>query len=285
MGIQLFGRAIAVDVAGISIASAATKTGISETLRVKFKVVRSLPKEPNEAVIEIYNLTKDNRAALQESGSPLVLQAGYTENLSQIFGGAIDHTTNILNGRDWISSIQASDGGKEFRSARINTSIAGPAQIGDVLQAAADALGIDPGNIADKVSAGSVRGSLTEFVNGVVLSGKAEQQIEKIVKSMGYGWSIQDGKFQLLGPDETLGDQAFLLTTSTGLVGIPEAGEDGLVKARGLLQPEILPGKKIELQSETLDSINGLYRVEKATFSGDTWGSDWYVDIEGKPVT
>jgi hypothetical protein len=101
---------------------------------------------------------------------------------------------------------------------------------------------------------------------------------------MGYSWSIQDGKFQLLGPEETLGDQAFLLTTATGLVGIPEAGEDGLVKARSLLQPEILPGKLVELQAESLDAVNGAYRVEKATFIGDTWGNDWYVDIEGKPI-
>lgn len=284
MGIQLFGRAIAVDVGGISIASAATKTGIAETLRVKFKVVRSLPREPNTAQLEIYNLTKDNRAALQESGIPLLLQAGYTENLSQIFGGAVEHTTNLLNGRDWVSAIQGSDGGVAFRTARINTSLEGPAQVGDVLQAASDALGIDPGNIAEKVRDGSIRGALTEFVNGVVLSGKAEQQLDKVVKSMGYSWSIQDGKFQLLGPEETLGDQAFLLTTATGLVGIPEAGEDGLVKARSLLQPEILPGKLVELQAESLDAVNGAYRVEKATFIGDTWGNDWYVDIEGKPI-
>jgi len=284
VGIQLFGRSVTVDIGGLIITTAAAKTGVSDTLRMKFKIVRGGKKEPNTADLDIYNLVKANRSAFQEKNLPITIEAGYTENVSQIFSGNLEHVDNVLNGRDWVSSIQAADAGQAFKSARINVSFAGPAQVGDVLQAAADALGVDPGNVADKVSAGSIRGALSEFTNGIVLSGKAEQQLDKVVRSMGYSWSIQDGQLQLLGPDETIGDQAFLLTTETGLIGVPEAGEDGLVKVRGLLQPEILPGKQVEIQSLGLESINGLYRVEKTTFIGDTWGSDWYVDIEGKQL-
>jgi len=286
MAVQLYGRNVAVNIGGLLIATTSAKTGeLKDSLRIKFKVTRTRKKEPNTATIDIYNLRKDNRVAIQEKGLAVSIEAGYTENTSQIFLGDLDHSETVLNGRDWISTVQAADSGQAFKSARINVSIAGPAPIGDVLQTAADALGIDLGNVSEKVSAGAIRGALTEFTNGVVLSGKAEQQLDKIVKSMGYSWSIQDGALQLLGPDETVGDQAFLLQSGTGLVGVPEAGEDGLVKARSLLQPEILPGKKVKIESIGAESISGFYRVEKTVFVGDTWGSDWFVDIEGKPVS
>lgn len=283
MAVQLYGRNVAVNVGGLLIATVSAKTGeLKDSLRVKFKVTRTSKKEPNTAAIDIYNLRRENRTSLQEKNLAVSIEAGYAENTSQIFLGALDHSETVLNGRDWVTSLQAADGGEQFKSARVNLSFAGPAPVGDVLQAAADALGVDAGNVADKVSAGSIRGALSEFTNGAVLSGKAEQQLDKVVKSMGYSWSIQDGALQLLGPDETVGDQAFLLQSGTGLVGVPEAGEDGMVKARSLLQPEILPGKKVQIESIGQESISGLYRVEKTVFVGDTWGSDWFVDIEGK---
>lgn len=285
MGTPLFGRNVSVDIGGLVISTTAEKTGeLKDSLRVKFKIVRSSQKEPNNADIDIYNLKRESRAAVSEKGLVVNLEAGYYENTAQIFLGTVEHATHVLNGRDWITKLQADDSGQAYKSSRINVSLAGPAQIGDVLQAAADALGVDAGNVAEKVSAGSIRGALSEFTNGIVLSGKTEQQLDKVLKSMGYSWSIQAGQLQVLGPDETVGDQAFLLTSETGLIGVPEAGEDGLVKARGLLQPEILPGKQVELVTVGSESLNGVYRVEKVTFVGDTWGSEWYVDIEGKPT-
>lgn len=285
MGFQLYGRNIAVNVGGLLIASTSARTGeLKDILRVKFKVVRTRKKEPNTATVEVYNLRKDNRGAAQAKGLAVSIEAGYVENTSQIFLGDLDHSETVLNGRDWVTTLEASDGGQAFKSSRINVSLEGPAPIGDVLQTAADALGLDLGNVSEKVSAGAIRGALTEFSNGIVLSGKAEQQLDKVVRSMGYSWSIQDKALQLLGPDETIGDQAFVLRSSTGLVGVPEAGEDGLVKARSLLQPDILPGRKVQILSTGAKGIDGFYRVEKATFSGDTEGADWFVDIEGKPL-
>lgn len=285
MSTRLYGRRVSVNVGGLLIATTSARTGeLKDVLRIKFKVVRSGVKEPNTADIDVYNLRQSNRVALQKSGLVVDIEAGYAENVSRIFLGGLEHSEIRLDGRDWVVTMQASDGGEAFKSSRVNVSVKGPAQVGDVLKTVADAMGLDLGNVADKVREGSIRGALTEFTNGIVLSGKAEQQFDKVAKSMGYSWSVQDGQLQLLGPNETVGDQAFLLSTGTGLVGVPEAGEDGLVKARSLLQPEILPGKKVKIESVGANNINGFYKVEKSTFIGDTGGGDWYVDIEGKPL-
>lgn len=281
---ELFRREVSLNVGGTLIR---TRFGrdkeAAPILKLAFKVVRSLKKEPNAAEISVYNLTKANRVAFQEEDIETELEAGYIDNVSQIFKGKLDFAENKLAGRDWVTTLQTSDSGKSFRSARINTSIKGPANIGDVLQAAGSALGINVGNLAEKVREGSIRGALSEFTNGIVLSGKAEQVFDKVVKSMGYSWSIQDGQLQILAPTEVVREDAVLLRPGTGMIGTPEPGEKGFVKARSLLQPDLVPGRKFKIESVN-DDVNGFFRAEKCTFVGDTWGNDWYVDVEGKPL-
>ena len=280
---DLFGREVAINIGGTLIRTRVGSEGVVPILKAAFRVVRTNKKEPNTTEITVYNLSPENRVKFQERELVTTIEAGYAGNTSQIFQGELTFSQNKLDGRDWITSIQAGDASKPFRTARINTSIKGPAKIGDVLQTAADALGINLGNVQDKVSNGSIRGVLTEFTNGIVMSGKAEVQFDKIVKSMGYSWSIQDGQLQLLEPTETIGQDAVLLTPGTGLVGTPEAGEKGFIKVRSLLQPDLLPGRKIQVQSKN-DDVSGFFRVEKVTFLGDTWGNDWYADVEAKPL-
>jgi hypothetical protein len=281
---NLFGRELSLNIGGTLIRTKINETGErAAMLRVTFNIVRSRTKEPNTAEISVYNLSQDTRSLFQEKDIPTVLEAGYTDNISQIFGGQLDFAKHKFSGTDWVTTLQASDSGKAFRSQRINTSIKGPIPIGDALRAAAQELGVGLGNLADKISKGSIRGTLTEFANGIVLSGKAEKEFDKILKSMGYSWSIQDGELQLLEPTEVIGDSAVLLTPGTGMIGSPEPGEKGFVTVRSLLQPELTPGKKIKIQSKN-DDINGFYRVEKVTFLGDSSGNDWYADVEGKPL-
>ena len=53
------------------------------------------------------------------------------------------------------------------------------------------------------------------------------------------------------------------------------------VKARSLLNAEIYPGRLVHIVSTNLDNFA---RVERAAYSGQTFGNDWYVDIEARPV-
>jgi hypothetical protein len=253
---------------------------------VQFRATRSRSKEPNTATITIYNLNENHRSELQEKGIPTVLEAGYADNVSQIFSGALEFGSSVKTGPDILTTIQTDDGGKEYKNARINTSLKGPVDMGAILQTAGEALGLNLGNLREKVANGSLRSALQEMTEGVVLSGKAEQVFTRIAKQMGYSWSTQDGQIQLLEPNETIASSDPILLTasggkSTGLIGTPEPGEKGFVKARSLLQPDLLPGRRVKIESLKID---GFYRIEKVVFTGDTWGGDWYSDIEAKPL-
>ena len=291
MGNVLFDRDLVLNVGGLRIASrlsdqAREELGlqaqdVATILRVTFKVTRSLKKEPNKAEITLYNLKESNRISLQERNQATTLEAGYVDNISQIFSGDLEFAQNKQDGRNWITTLQSADSSAAYKSARVNTSLKGPAALGDALRTAAKALGIGDGNLEETISNGSLRGKLIEFVSGVVLSGKAELNVDKIAKSMGLTWSIQDGQLLFLGPTQFLEARAVKLTPGSGLVGSPEAGEDGVLAVRSLLQPDLLPGQRVQIQNAQID---GFFRIEKTVYIGDTRGREWYADMECKPL-
>lgn len=280
---RLFNRDMTLNVGGVEIrARDPDSLEARPTLRVVFQIVRTLKKDPNTADISIYNLTRENRVKLQEKNVATVLEAGYVDNISQIFAGQLQRGSSVRDGADWITSIQSGDGVKQFKEARMAKSFAGPVKVEKVLENVASELGVELGNVKEKVAEKGLRATLTEYSNGFVARGKVEKILHRVTRSMGYGFSIQDGAIQLLGPGETINpDQAILLTSDTGLIGSPEPGEKGIVKARSLMQPDALPGRKVQIQSEEIDAF---FRIDKVIFSGDTWGDDWYSDLELKPL-
>lgn len=277
---DLVNRSLVLNVGGLRITSP-SDINDQPGLRVTFAIQKNLRKEPNTSTVTIYNLSKDSRSKVQDQDLEVTLDAGYVDNRHLIFAGQLDYSSHVKQGTDWVTTMQSGDGSKVYQTARINESIKGPASLSAVVQKAANALGINIGNALTKISKGSLRGNLSEWVNGVVLQGKAEKQLDKILRSAGYSWSIQDGQLQLLGPEETLEEQAAVLRPGTGLIGSPEPGDKGVIRARSLLQPRLLPGRKVKIESAT---VNGFFKILKTNFVGDTRGQDWYSDIEGRPL-
>jgi hypothetical protein len=114
-----------------------------------------------------------------------------------------------------------------------------------------------------------------------VLNGQAADILDRMARSSGYEWSVQDGQLQFLEVGKALQRTAVSLTPDTGLLGSPEVGEKGVVTARSWLQPSIIPGRKVHIRSR---QVNGFFRVLKLLHRGDTRGSEWYTEIEGQPV-
>lgn len=250
-------------------------------LRFVFKVMGSIKPEPNKCTFTVYNLSREHRALLQTKNIPVTLEAGYIGNAHQIFSGVLEYGQSVQSGVDWVTTIQNGDGSDKIKSQRINVGLRGPAPLSGVLKQVAEAMGVGLGNLQQAIARGGIRGALTEFTKGIVLSGKAEEQLTKITKAAGYDWSIQGGQLALLGPTDTLGNGVISLQPGTGLVGSPEQGDQGYMKIRSLLQPDLLPGRRVQVASA---QVNGAFRIEKVTFSGDTWGQDWYADLEAKPL-
>jgi len=277
---ELWNRAFTLNLGGTRIASETVDGARNELLRVVFKVEASLAKSANTAKIEVYNLAETTRAKVSEKGIATTLEAGYSGRSSQIFGGKLEAGKSKRDGVDWVTSFQSTDGGPQLRAARINLSFKKVAAT-EAFQRVVDTLGIGIGNANEKMRAGNIRGKLEQFSNGLVLSGPSQRELDRLARTFGYDWSVQNGQLQLLGPTDAIepGD-AIVLNSDSGMIGSPESGEKGIVEVRSLLIPQLTPGRVVSLESR---QINGFFRVEKVTYQGDTRGSDWYADLELKP--
>jgi hypothetical protein len=279
---QIFNRDFAITVGNTLIQTRDPNSDEARpTLRVQFNIVKTAKREPNEAKITIYNLSPETRTALHVKNVPTLVEAGYVGTRHQIFLGDLVYSRSARQGTDWATSLQSADGASKIKGSRVNLSLKGPAKATDALKNVAEALGLKTGNLDKALAAGSLREKFQQFTQGVVLSGKADQQLDKITRSMGLTWSSQDGEIILLGPNDTLTNQVRVLSPDSGLVGSPEPGDDGIVKARALLLPELSPNFRVQIDSA---EVKGFYKILKTTYSGDTAGGEWYADIECAPL-
>ena len=256
-------------------------------LRVQFDVSKSLTKHPNTCDIKISNLSESTRRQMKSRRALVRLMAGYEDTIAQIFSGAARTTDHARESAEWVTHIQCGDGETQFVFSRVSESFAPGASVADIIARIASRLGVSAGNVPAQLAARGFRGNLEQFAQGYVAHGKASTELDKIMRSAGFEWSIQDGALQILKPDQATKKQAVLLTPDTGLVGSPEhgapnkKGKPSVMKAKSLLQPSIHPGGEVSIQSR---SVDGHFRVSKVKHTGDTAGGHWYTELEAHPL-
>ena len=276
-----------------------------EGLRVTFKCEKNLEKNPNAITLEVYNLSKDSRSLLEENSTrdlatgevtkwdpkthppTIIFNAGYAQNIKNLFVGNTARVVTKRVGTDIITTIEAGDGEEAFAKARLDKSFAPGTKVNDVLTNIKAALGLDKGqekgiDLKD------------QFLNGMTLSGPARNHLDMITERQGLEWSIQNNQLQIIPRGVYTDEEVILLNSETGLIGTPTKtkiinkslvkGADGKevesgVTCTALLNAEIKPGRRIKIESEF---INGVFRVQKVTHSGDTHSNNWYSEIEAR---
>lgn len=266
---ELFSRRVRVQV----------DTLLLEGFDVTFEITKSLaPKTPNKAEVRIWNLNADHRKQLQQLEKVYVsIEAGYASGTSLLFRGDLRDVVSRRDGSDWITSV-TSDSGRRARKQRIVRSFAPGATVSDVLGTAARAMGVKLGNTAARTVNAKISGTeASKFFNGYALAGAIDEELDRLARSCGLEWSIQDDELQFLDYGEPLAQIAVKLTADTGLLGSPEPGNKGIVEARCLIIPDLYPGRVVEVQSE---HVRGLFRVETTKHTGSTFAGEWYVDLQ-----
>jgi hypothetical protein len=252
-------------------------------LRLAGKIEKSLTPDPNKAEVQIYNLSADSRAKMTaEKDPPIIVEAGYESNIAQIFSGTVSKVSHVRNGADWVTKIICGDGEAQYRTARISESFGPGTKPADVVRKLVEATKLKAGNALTEVGKGGFAGGLADLHKGKVLSGNAAKHLESFLDSLGLTYSIQDGALQVLRKGQASSAEAVVLNAGTGLIGSPEYGETGkekktVLKVKCLLQPAIVPGRRIKLESETKTA---LARTDKVTHTFDSFAQAWYSDLE-----
>lgn len=274
--------------------------------RFTFRTTNSDAQTPNTLYVRVYNLSPNTVAKIGTEYNAVTLQAGYENgNFGIIFSGTIKQTvTGKERNVDSYVDIWGADGDDFYNFAVISQSLqAGqtPEQVINALVGAASVNGGPPIKFAGDASgliAGSAAGTATALSRGKVLFGMSRDYARDWTKKYGFRWSIQNGKFTLVQIDGYRPGEAVVLSSTTGLIGVPEATQEG-VRVRALLNPLIRIGCLVQIAKSDINQITtqqqgltfstfatasvataaGFYRVMQAEFSGDARGNDWYVDL------
>lgn len=251
-------------------------TWASEELDIAFKVKRSLAATPGTCELTLYNLSAAHRSELRPNAFGRLrafcqLDAGYEGTRSMLFRGDTRRIEHKRDGTEWVTVVTAGDGEHAIRNARVVASFAPDTTLAAVVRALAQSMGVGEGNLA------SVVGRFGAIARaGTVLHGQAAQELTRICTAAGLEWSVQDGALQLLVRGQALQREAIVLSPETGLLGSPERCGWRRIKLSALIQPDLVPGRRVVVESST---ASGEYRIIEAEYAGDTGGEDWNVDL------
>jgi len=253
-----------------------------EDLRIRFQVKKTNRGEPNLATIEVSNLAESTRNALGKTGTVATLQAGYRDSND---GPRIIAEMDVVDVRSIIvepevtTVIVCGDGVNALTSNKASHSYKGGTSaksiIADVVKFAGltlrDMAGVDDDT----------------YNNGFSEAGPLRDILDKLTGKVNSRWSIQEGEVQITPLDKPASTSIVSLSPSSGLLGSPtrmnKIGEprspgqkDGWV-ATSLLRPDIKPDSIVKIESR---QVNGQFRVESVTHTGDNRGEEFTTVLE-----
>lgn len=261
-------------------------------LKISFKIKKSDAQTPNPAEIRVYNLDRETMNRIRNEFSSIILQAGYPSNYGVIFKGNIKQVKyGRENSTETYIEMACGDGDQAYNFSIINRTLEAGVSQEETIGACVESMaprGISMGYMGDMEPQILPRGK--------VMFGMTRDYLRQVSRSSDTTWSIQDGRVQFIPLTSVLPNTAFLLNDDTGLVGIPERTNEGLM-VKCLLNPHLKIGSRVVLNNDALvmDQKNkgkqkeaspplsvggatsdGTYRILVAEYIGDTRGQDWY---------
>lgn len=254
------------------------------TLDFAFQVEAGTSSTPNKATVKLWNLSPNNRLYLSSlTAIPTKIEAGYIDTYGTIFEGFLRTVTHSRSDGDILTEVSAGDGEAAYRNGRCNIQVPAGASVEDVAKQLVQAMGLGLGNVQQAFADLRLISGGKTFGTGRAIHGNAAREFAALCRSCGAEWSCQRGQVQVLATRGTASGiqpkQAITLKEGTGLVGSPTVNSTGLVVAKSLLIPSIVPGYIVVVEGEF---VKGQCVVQTAKYSGDTRGDEWYVEVEGK---
>lgn len=272
-------------------------------LRVRFTVEKADTQSPAHANIRIYNLSDATAKQIQQEFTLIKLSAGYEGNFALIFSGTVrQYRKGRESPTDTFLDILAQDGDIAYNFAVANSTLAA----GWDQEAAYDRVikSFDPYGIKTGYTP---EWSNKQAPRGKVMFGMSRDFMRGVADAAGTSWHIDNGAINLVPVAATLPGEAVVLTSATGMVGLPQQTVNG-VTVRSLLNPRIRHGGQIQLDNNSIQQqafnvafqpgganlifkqdgpvventgldADGFYKVYAITLIGDTRGQEWYSDI------
>lgn len=251
--------------------------------RIVFDIIKNT--EQNKAIIKIFNLSEDSRKFLNENDElgdiQVTLEVGYRDlGLEVLFIGDVERTNYSKVGPDWITEIVSSDGGKANKEVTFDKSYAGDVKVDvqtivkDLVDEIKDKARVNIDNIVSKIK-DKVESEKLDW--GLNVQGLAMKTLRSLLEKQGKEVSIQNNNLEIQEPEEKVNtDRAVSININTGMVGSPVQREKG-VEFKALINPYLRPMGDVNTVLINSAGVNGIYRVRKLRFTGDTHANQWYM--------
>ncbi len=187
-------------------------------LEIDFDIPFNDKEEPDVSEVTIYNLSEDSINEIKKQGYCIV-NAGYREmgNKACVVSGDIEDVTTDWEGLDKVTKIKVSDGGKEWRKAKLNKTYAEGTKASLIMQDLCGVLGYEVVEISPKED--------ITYKLGKTIKGYCSDSLKRLVKDTKSKMYINKKRITIR--DEKKGnDIGFLLNTESGLVGNPSLNKD-----------------------------------------------------------
>ena len=253
-------------------------------LRIVFYVEKSTTETPNYSQIIIYNLAQSTIAGIK-AGDKVILEAGYEKgNVGMIFSGEIVQPYVAReSGVDIALHLICQDADEYLTTAFTAKTLAKGSKLTDAVSACSE--GLDQNVISRKLSDKT-------YIRGKVLFGKSASLMRVLAKTAKAQFFVNDGKINIAAAEDYDGDTAVELNPMTGLIGTPNQTDDG-VSFQCLLTPSLKRNSLIHInanliaaqqastsQAATDVNADGVYRIVKMTYEGDSRGQSWYCNCD-----
>jgi hypothetical protein len=263
-------------------------------LRVSFNIVHSLVGYPNMGTFKVYNLKLSNRNLIKDEFTKVFLYAGYDDNTPLIFTGDLINVTHEKIGTDWVTTLFCGDSSKALNNSTINKTL----PPGSTTETILTELVTEMGGVTKGITEG-VKDCLSgkqSLLRGLVVAGDIKAWLDKISKSCGFDYSVNNDVLETTVKHKPLTDEPeVIIRQDNGMIGSPELTEVGL-KVKSLLLPHLKLARRIKIESVSA-KVNignlifrkipktlgeGSYRADKITHIGDTHGNEWVTEIEAR---
>ncbi len=241
---------------------------------MSFDIEKTKEIQPNKAKFQVFNLPERIRNKMQLTDKAKVeFDAGYKTTTSQVFTGNATHALSDVQGADWVTTIEAQEGGKAYRSSYVAKSYGPGTPYKTIIE-----------DVVKSFSVYKITPQITKVISslgkaapsGLTIDGPSAKVLNDVLNGLGLGYSIQNGQLQILKTGVGSDLPPVKLGYDSGLVGIPQLGEKtdkATVSFQSLLQGELFPGRKVLLASP---GIKGTFVCDNVKHRGANFGQEFF---------
>lgn len=213
----------------------------------------------NRAVIQFYNLSKQDQAALwldvYNIGKKqifITLKAGYGETMPMVFFGWVQSCTSYRpsGSTEWVTEIQAYEGGQLFQYGFINATFSKYTKLEDVVKLMLEG---DP-----ETKIGYITPDIPPLPKNKTFIGQTMDLLGR--EYGGYEVIIDKGKLSILGENDVIPGDLLVITDQSGLLGSPRRA-NLFLEVDLLFEPQIKVGQAVSLLCDSMPQFNQAYKV------------------------